>query len=426
MLALIALAVLTAFVTQYVVGRIAPARNRQTYLGTVVAFLVIGTSAIILYTIEVATVYGQTEQQGDASSYVAAAEGVLLGHGTTSFYAIYEYFLAAFFWHGGPLTARCGQLLLLICCYSLGALGLVRRGISERSFRWFSGLMCFNGIFYGLVAQLVRDIMLLTALALVFVCVIFIQRPNSGSGMFLNAVLGAGGLAMLFCLSNWVPYVVMGAVAIEMLSVTLRRRGTGARIAVAAAGIAAVVFLCFASNHITTLYHINIDENAFRSAGAKAPGIGTWGTAVDTARNILGPGLLRPLFWEKYFWYSTNVHSALYWWGTLVWYVLLLMVAIRAVPRWKQIWSAPGVRFCGLTLMVLLATYSAAYGSGVGLRKRAIFQFLALLAAASAGLIDPGRRSKTWISGFLADGRSTILTLTLLAAMVAANYLSVE
>lgn len=424
--ALIALAVLTALVVRYVERQCVLSGRRRIYLGSVGVLLIIGIAAILLYTIELTGIYGKTEQQGDASQYVAAAESVLSGYGTTSFYAIYSNFLAALFWHGGPVIARCGQLLLLICCYSLGALGLLYRGIGNRTFRWFSGLVCFNGIFYGLIVQLVRDILLLTALTLVFLSVILIQRPSKASNVFLNLIPGVSGLALMYALSNWIPYVVIGGVSVDILFTALGRGRSGLRIVAVAVAVAAVSTVWLASDQIATLYHINLTDDGPERESSEALGVGGTGFAMHAFRNIFGPGLLRPIFWEKYFWYSTNVHSALYWWGTVVWYILLLMTVPGVLLRWKRVCSAPGSRFCGFMFITLLATYSAAYGSGVGVRKRAVFQFLVLLAVAGAGLLEPETRSRDWLRSLLANCPKAIVTFGLLVVMVVVNYLSLE
>jgi hypothetical protein len=399
---------------------------RRTHIAGLLWLLAIGLAASVLYTVELSAL-GKIEMDGDSSLYVETAEGLLDGRGTASNYPVYDYFLAALLWQGNPFVARLGQLLLLACSYSLAALGLVRLGLGPGTLRWYAGFVCFNGIFYGLITQLVRDSLTLLAFALAFFCLASLDSSRNRVLRTGAALAGGLGAALFFVLSNWLPFVVALAVAAEVVGGLFagarRRRTLGLIVGVS---VVAMIAVALQSEQFAWLYKVNIEDDTPRQVALSVYGVYSPRSSLDIARNALGPGLIRPLLWRQYFWYSTNAHSGFYWWGTLVWYLLLLTAVPSLLLNAGWLRSKRGVRFCLTAVIALLCIYSYTYGSGVGMRKRAIFQFLTLLGLCAAGCFEGRSRSRDWMGNLLTDGPKAVLTGAMFAGMVVANYLSTD
>jgi hypothetical protein len=381
--------------------------------------------ATAAYTLEINALYGQKALQGDATKYVESAEGILAGDRSASFYPIYDYFLAALLWYGNSLTARIGQLLLLICSYCCGVLGLLRLGRGEKTITWFSRFICFNGIFYGLSTQLVRDSLLLTAFAIAFLCLATFQRRGRRGSTLVAILIGGGVAAMMAALSNWLLYVLMAAVIVETIGRVADHNRRNGAVALVVVTIAAITLLLLSMDHLALLYRINVEQDMAREGFYDAYGVENSRSLLDLPKALLGPGLLRPIMWHEYFWYSTDAHSAMYWWGCAAWYCLLLMVASALVLRPGNVWRTPGARFAATAFICLVSIYSYAYGSGMGMRKRAVFQFLFLLAVASAGFFEQREVGREWLKAHFHDVRKGVVLAGGMAGILLANYLSI-
>ncbi len=419
MIGLLFMTAIALWVTLRVSAGLVPHARRIFHRG-MATLAIAGLLLSLAYTAEAEWLFNEPDLPGDATSYINGAESLMAGMGTASFYPLYEGFLAAHLWMGHPVCARLGQLLLVIVCYQCGFLGLCLLGSNCGTLTWYSGIFSLNGIYYGLATQLVRDSLLLFGFSLLFLAVAygFAARARLWRATVLAAI-AAGVIAQL---SNWVLYTCAAGVFAEILAgMWTGRRSLRARLTMAACLCCTAAFFLGSRDVLSQLYKINVEDEIGRKEADARHGIRPVDTSFAPARLLLGPGVLRPLMWKKYFWYSTWCHSLMFVWGMVLWYVLLILSVPVLLFRLPDLVRHAGARYAATCFLVLFTVYAVAYGSGLGMRKRALLQFLFLLAVAAAGVFEErgfGLRS------ILLRGRTAAAAAALFGAILLANYWS--
>ncbi len=384
----------------------------------------IGAALSVVYTLENEWVFAQDDIPGDAQYYIAGAQFVLSGAGAPTSYPAYDWFLASSLNMGSPLIARFSHFGVLGMLFILAGVVVWRLSSSERNVRYFCRFFVLNGIFYGLATQLVRDVIILLALTMaLFGVVIALGRRKFCMN---DPFWASAGAAILVAVSGWQVFVLGAAVSLELAyRAVVLKAGMYQRVAAITTFGALLGLSGLYSDQIEFLYDVNVEQDLARKSNAEAYGSSATRSLADPLKAAFGPGLIRPLRPSLYFMESTNLHAAMFWWGTVCWYLNLLITLPSLLFVLPKIHYRKGAVVLLATLLGFFLIYTYAHGSGMGMRKRALFQFLYLLVVSSVVYMPP----KGWAvqDAFRRHPLTTaVVVAALAAAMIGGTYLSID
>lgn len=364
--------------------------SRSVYLGSIVVAMVLGTAASLVYTWDNEVLHGQPDMPGDAQYYYNAAVTYLNSGSATALYPLYYRLLANFLRDGGALIARLGQTAMWLMAYSATVLVLNSQGLSRRGLKTFAVLMVGSGLYYGLATQLVRDTLILVGMAFLHAIVVategaLTQRKGLGQTVLL---MGLGVLASVVLsialgkLQPWLDFLLVLAVLMEYAAWGICRYRDRPRI-VLGRGLVLITLVVVAL--------VALQQVLAEGLRTRQEMVSFWmrnvvveGSLLSTAprdvfspfATLLGPGLIRPLFPSEYFLVWIPSHVAFYWWGTATWYLTLLVGVPLIAERPLRFWGKRGTMLLATLFVGYTSAYVLAYGSGIGLRKRAILAYL--------------------------------------------------
>lgn len=394
MLALVLLVFVFIIVVFCVTWRL-PQRLRQIYLVSIACALILGSVASITYTID-NSLYNQDDIPGDSQYYFDGAMYYIRSGQTYEFYPVYQQYLALFLRDGHALTARLAQLLTWLLGFSTTVWSLALQGITREGLKRFSLLTVGNGLFYGLATAFHRDVLILVMLAGIHALVVWSETLNYRPALVIIPMLGVLLLVTYINeLQPWLAVLLMLALLMEYGAwISWSRQWKLLTFLSVSAGlIGALAFnelITFLSGKIyltdVLIQYVVIEGSMVELGGASRD-------ILSPFRLLLGPGLIRPLFAGQYFqeqWLPS--HAAFYWWGTLVWYIALLLGVPVLVRRPTWLFGTKGAVLLWVLFIGYFGSYLFAYGSGVQLRKRAIFCYLFLILIASQYWCTGGAR----------------------------------
>lgn len=358
--------ILAAFYTY----RIISSEIRPIFIKCFWSLLTIGFICSLIYTIDNSWFHGQVDMPGDEQYYYRHAESILSG-GTSSFYALYDYFLGSLLYAGSPLIARMGQLILLMIVECVLFICLHLNSVNVHGFRYLYIVTAFNGIYYGTSVIFNRDILLIF-FTIIFIYIDFIYLRNQKIYLIIYMAVIAYCISFL---SNYLHFILLFSFFIQLIgSVFIDKRSIFARFSILIA--IAIIFYLFTitSDDITSLYDINVRQNILYETREELYGerIRSW---LDPVKILLGPGLIRPIFPSTYFLTYVPSHAFFYFWGTLVWYLNLIITFPRIVARRASLGDTQSLIML-IIIFLLVLSYTIVYGSGIGLRKRAMIHIL--------------------------------------------------
>ena len=419
------LAVIVANVgLHYWINRQIPSVIRSILLQYAALLYLVGAGLSIAYTLENEWIFAQDDIPGDAQYYIGGAQFVLSGAGAPTSYPAYDWFLSTSLFLGSPLIARFSHFGILGMIFILAAVLVWRLSGKDQNVRYFCRFFVLNGIFYGLATQLVRDVVILLAVTMtLFGVVLALGRPKFS---VIDSLWASVGAVILVAVSGWQVFVLGAAVSIEMAyrAVVLKAGMYQRFAAITAFGVLLGLGALY-SDQIEFLYDVNVEQDLARKSNAEAYGSSSTRSLADPLKAIFGPGLIRPLRPSVYFMESTNLHAAMYWWGTACWYLNLLITLpslLFALPKFQH---RKGAIALVVTLLGFFFIYTYAHGSGMGMRKRALFQLLYLLVVSSVVYMPPNK----WAAqdAFRRHPVTTaVIIVALAAAMVGGTYLSID
>jgi len=429
MIAFVVLTILTIFLLSHVKKSINPSLRKHYVIFSVI-IVALGVTATLIYTFD--NIYhDQVDMPGDAQYYYEGALSYLLTGETQTYYPNYEKFLALFLYMGNPVVARLAQLMLFLCMYALSVRALDWLNVSRNGLIYFSTFVALSGIYYGTIVVFVRDFLILFTFTLVFVALAWYYAQSGARRRAPNLkLLFLIVLATLWLhsLGSWLVYPLIAAVVGEFLASLRERKALPRRIVPASIAIAIVVaFLVYGGFYeIQRLYQINIVEARLLGAEEEMLGIERSRSLLDPFKALLGPGLIRPLFPHEYFLVWVPSHAAFYWWGTLFWYVNLIITAPILLKTPLAFMRKRGSVFIMLVFLFMVGAYTLAFGAGMGMRKRAMFHFFYTLFITSTYCTRSDTNQDKGIQNWRLPLPTLLLQLGVVLALVIATILSVE
>jgi hypothetical protein len=375
MIAFLILAIFTFLLVWHVKGRINPSFQGH-YLLFSMAIAVLGVAAVLVYTFD-NLFHGQVDMPGDAQWYYEGALLYLQTGETQTYYPNYEKFLAAFLMFGDPILARLAQLMLFLCMYALSIRALQWLNVSRSGLIYFSTFTALSGIYYGTLVVFTRDFLILFAYAFVFFALVWYyaqadarRRAPNARLLFLIVLVALG----LDSLGHWLIYPLVAGVLGELLVASFRKK-VNWRLALISIVVVSIFLVYGGFHEIQRLYHFIAVEAVLLEKEGEMLGIERTRTLLDPVAALLGPGLVRPLFPSEFFIVWVPSHAAFYWWGTLFWYINLI-VSIPLLFRKPLVFlDKRGAIYALLVFLFLVAGYTLAFGTGMGMRKRMMFHF---------------------------------------------------
>jgi hypothetical protein len=423
MIAFLVILILTAIMVRYVRDHI-EATFRGIYLNYTLIIIFLGILSTIVYTVDNEVFNHQVDLPGDAQYYYYGALSYLQTGELVTYYPNYERFIAAFLYAGHPILVRLAQLLLFVWVYSLSVLTLNWLKVSKRGLIYFSIFTALSGIYYGALVTLVRDWLILFAIVAVFFVLTYWEV--FGKNIFN---VGVAIMALLFLLSSlgrWLVFPLLVALLGELSSIVLVSKTTLRKKLMVIGGIIIVMAIILLNlDYILYLYQINVEQGVLLDMQRDLGGPGTR-NVWSFFKTLLGPGLIRPLFPADYFLVWVPSHAAFYWWGTAVWYVNLLVSVPKILREPLKFMDKRGGRFLLLLFILVIGTYVLAYGSGIGMRKRAIFQLLYTLLVAATYYTPMDNMSHRSISLVRLNLPVALVRLAVLLAIIVGTILSVR
>jgi len=426
MFAFLILVSLTVLLVRYVKWSITISfRKYYVYFSTAIIFL--GIFAVIVYTID-NLYHGQVDMPGDAQWYYEGALTYLLTGETQTYYPNYEKFIASFLFFGGPILARLAQLMVFLCMYTLSIKALDWLRVSLNGFIYFSTFVALSGIYYGAFMAFTRDFLILFTYAFVFFVLIWyynlteVHRKAPNARLLCLIILSA---LWLDSLGHWLIYpLILGALG-ELLLAFLKKN-VNWKMTLVGFAVVAIFLASGGFSEIQRLYQVIVVEGVLFEAEAARLGVERTRSLLDIFAVLFGPGLIRPLFPNEFFLVWIPSHVAFYWWGTLFWYVNLIISVPFLFRKPLALMGKRGAIFIILVFLFLVAAYTLAFGSGMGMRKRMMFHFLYTLFIAATYYTPLGVQSSTYEQKRVFTIPSSLVRLGVVLMLIVATIMSVD
>jgi len=301
--------------------------------------------------------------------------------------------------------------------------------VSRQGLIYFSAFTALSGIYYGTLVVLVRDFLILFTFAFMFFAIswYYAKGHQRASPLILLLVIVLASL-WFRSLSSWLVYPLIAGVTGELFVASFFRKVLHRRIVLAGVAMVVVFAVVFFGglDEIERLYQINVVEARPYQRAWEMFGTERARSLLDPFKAVLGPGLIRPLLPEDYFLVWVPSHAAFYWWGTLFWYANLIVSAPLLLRRPLAFANKRGAIFVLLIFLFVVGAYTVTYGTGMGMRKRAMFHFLytLLITVTYCTPLDVKETDRIWRLRLPLP--VSLLRLAVIVGLMVATILSIE
>ena len=386
MFALIVFSLITSLILYNIYYRLQP-EIRPIFSKYLTFIFFLGSISIILYTADNLINHNQVDMEGDAQYYYYGAKEYLETGEINVLYPYYIKFISLFLQYGDAVTIRFAHLLLFMLIYSIGALILNDFGISKKGFKYYSIFTGLNGAFYGTLTPIVRDTFYLFHVALaIFLISRLLLLYDLGKLTYRKLILYSVPLFFvgygIYELQFVSLFLILGAFIISWsIIVVLLLKGNifrkvGLMFFIFCISVVLVKYLLPTESFLHGYEATMIDKLRIEEQMALTGGRGVEDNPLFAfMRFILGPGLIRPLFPEKYFLVYTTMFAAFNWWGAVFWYLNLLITVPKLIRNPLLFLRIPSALFILVFTIEFALMYALTAGGPGGLRKRVVVYF---------------------------------------------------